>query len=58
MTESAEAAISRFPIPRLEDMPDDIWCIEAISAFFGMSNRIANVSSLRPNAEFHALGRD
>ena len=28
----------------------------AISAF-GMSNRIANVTNMRPNAEFYALGR-
>lgn len=36
---------------------DDIWDIMGISAFFGMSNRIANVSSMRPNSEFYALGR-
>lgn len=36
---------------------DDIWDIAGISAFFGMSNRMANVMSLRPNAEFYALGR-
>lgn len=36
---------------------DDIWDITGISAFFGMSNRIANVTSMRPNAEFYALGR-
>lgn len=36
---------------------DDMWDIAAISAFFGMSNRIANMSSMRPNPEFYALGR-
>lgn len=36
---------------------DDIWDIANVSAFFGMSNRIANVSSMRPNAEFYSLGR-
>jgi uncharacterized peroxidase-related enzyme len=36
---------------------DDIWDIAAISAFFGLSNRLANISSMRPNAEFYALGR-
>lgn len=36
---------------------DDIWDIAAISAFFGMSNRLANVSSMRPNAEFYGMGR-
>ena len=35
----------------------DAWDIGAIAAFFAMSNRIANVSSLRPNDEFFALGR-
>ncbi|WP_151719779.1 peroxidase-related enzyme [Gemmobacter serpentinus] len=36
---------------------DDIWDIAAISAFFGMSNRLANVTNMRPNDEFYALGR-
>ncbi|MGB0695225.1 MAG: peroxidase-related enzyme [Rhodospirillaceae bacterium] len=36
---------------------DDAWDIAAITAFFGMSNRIANVTNLRPNAEFYDLGR-
>ncbi|WP_353183977.1 peroxidase-related enzyme [Bosea sp. (in: a-proteobacteria)] len=35
----------------------DIWDIAAIAAFFGMSNRLANVTSMRPNDEFYALGR-
>jgi len=36
---------------------DDAWDIAAISAFFGLSNRMANVTSMRPNAEFYAMGR-
>ena len=36
---------------------DDIWDIGAISAFFAMSNRLANMSSIRPNTEFHTMGR-
>jgi uncharacterized peroxidase-related enzyme len=36
---------------------DDIWDIAAIAAFFGMSNRMANFTSLRPNTEFYAMGR-
>jgi uncharacterized peroxidase-related enzyme len=36
----------------------DAWDIGAIAAFFAMSNRIANLSSLRPNDEFYALGRE
>ncbi|MFO1119362.1 MAG: peroxidase-related enzyme [Rhodospirillales bacterium] len=36
---------------------DDMWDIAAISAFFSMSNRLANVTSMRPNEEFYSLGR-
>lgn len=36
---------------------EDIWDITGISAFFGMSNRLANVTNMRPNAEFYSLGR-
>lgn len=36
---------------------DDIWDITSISAFFALSNRLANVTSMRPNDEFYSLGR-
>jgi uncharacterized peroxidase-related enzyme len=36
---------------------DDIWDIGAITAFFGMSNRLANMTSMKPNEEFYAMGR-
>ena len=36
---------------------EDAWDIAAITAFFGLSNRMANVTGMRPNAEFHLLGR-
>ena len=36
---------------------DDIWDIAGIASFFGLSNRMANVTSMRPNDEFFALGR-
>ena len=36
---------------------DDIWDIAAIAAFFGMSNRLANMANMRPNDEFYLLGR-
>jgi uncharacterized peroxidase-related enzyme len=36
---------------------EDIWDITSITAFFGMSNRIANTISMRPNDEFYMLGR-
>jgi uncharacterized peroxidase-related enzyme len=36
---------------------DDIWDIAAISAFFALSNRMANVTGMRPNEEFYMMGR-
>ena len=36
---------------------DDIWDIGAITAFFGMSNRLANTFDMRPNVEFFSMGR-
>lgn len=36
---------------------EDAWDIAAIAAFFGLSNRMANVAEIRPNAEFYAMGR-
>ncbi len=36
---------------------EDVWDITSITAFFGMSNRIANTISMRPNDEFYMLGR-
>src|SRR5213082_203879 len=36
---------------------EDIWDIAAISAFFALSNRMANVTAMRPNDEFYMMGR-
>ncbi len=36
---------------------EDIWDIATITAFFGMSNRIANAIGMRPNTEFYLMGR-
>ena len=36
---------------------EDIWDIAAITAFFGLSNRMANVTAMQPNAEFFLMGR-
>jgi len=36
---------------------DDAWDIAAITAFFGLSNRMANVTAMRPNDEFYLMGR-
>ena len=37
---------------------DDIWDIGAITAFFGLSNRMANLIGMRPNDEFFMMGRE
>ncbi|NWG74341.1 MAG: peroxidase-related enzyme [Rubrivivax sp.] len=36
---------------------EDAWDIAAITAFFGLSNRMANLVSMQPNPEFYLLGR-
>jgi uncharacterized peroxidase-related enzyme len=36
---------------------EDIWDIGAITAFFGLSNRMANLSGMLPNPEFYTMGR-
>jgi uncharacterized peroxidase-related enzyme len=36
---------------------EDAWDIAAITAFFGLSNRIASFSSMMPNPEFYLMGR-
>ncbi len=36
---------------------EDVWDIAAIAALFGLSNRMANVLSMRPNDEFYMMGR-
>ncbi len=36
---------------------EDAWDIAAITAFFGLSNRMANTTAMRPNDEFYLMGR-
>jgi uncharacterized peroxidase-related enzyme len=36
---------------------EDIWDIAAITAFFGLSNRLASFSNMQPNPEFYMMGR-
>jgi uncharacterized peroxidase-related enzyme len=36
---------------------EDVWDIAAIAAFFALSNRMANVTGMRPNDEFYLMGR-
>jgi hypothetical protein len=35
---------------------EDIWDIGAVAAFFGLSNRMANMTGMRPNDEFYTDG--
>ena len=52
--------VSDADIARLEAdgfTKDDAWDIAAIAAFFAMSNRMANVTSMRANDEFYKMGR-
>lgn len=36
---------------------EDAWDIAAITAFFGLSNRMASFSGMEPNPEFYLMGR-
>ena len=36
---------------------EDIWDIAAITAFFGLSNRMASFAGMQPNPEFYLMGR-
>jgi 4-carboxymuconolactone decarboxylase len=36
---------------------DDVWDVGAIAAFFAMSNRLASLGAMRPNAEFYGMAR-
>lgn len=36
---------------------EDVWDIASITAFFGLSNRMANFTSMRANKEFYTMGR-
>jgi uncharacterized peroxidase-related enzyme len=57
-TRSAEIVDGDFAALREHGFSDeDIWDIGAISAFFALSNRMANMISMRPNDEFYLLGR-
>lgn len=37
---------------------DDAWDIGSIAAFFSLSNRMANLTAMRPNDEFYTMGRE
>ena len=57
-TDSAAIDESDFAALRQHGFDDeDIWDIGAITAFFGLSNRMANLSGMRPNEQFYLMGR-
>ncbi len=57
-TESAAIEEADFVALRAHGFDDeDIWDIGAITAFFGLSNRMANLSGMRPNDQFYLMGR-
>lgn len=56
--DSASVAEEDYALLRAQGFDDeDIWDIASITAFFGLSNRLANVISMRPNTEFFLMGR-
>ena len=55
---SSEVGEADFAALHLHGFNDeDIWDIGAITAFFGLSNRMANFSGMLPNPEFYLMGR-
>jgi len=55
---SAEIEAADFEKLRAHGFSDeDAWDIGGIAAFFAMSNRLANMTSMRPNDEFYLMGR-
>src|SRR5256885_7168262 len=56
--DSASVNDADFAALREHDFADeDAWDIAGITALFGLSNRMANVTSMRPNDEFYLMGR-
>jgi uncharacterized peroxidase-related enzyme len=57
-TESHAVGEADFSALRAAGFSDeDIWDIGAVAAFFALSNRMANLTAMRPNDEFYLLGR-
>ena len=56
--EAKDIGDSDFVALRAQGFDDeDIWDIGAIAAFFGLSNRMATMLAMPPNAEFYLMGR-
>ena len=57
-TESYKISDEDFAALRSHGFNDeDVWDIGAIAAFFALSNRMANLTSMMPNAEFYSMAR-
>ncbi len=57
-TDSAAVGADDFGALRAHGFTDeDAWDIGAITALFGLSNRMANLTSMQPNPEFFLMGR-
>jgi len=57
-TDSHLASDDDFEALREQGFSDeDIWDIGAITALFALSNRMANLTAMQPNAEFYTMGR-
>lgn len=55
------AEVTEADVDRLREAgfgEEAIWDIGAVTAFFNLSNRLATFADMRPNEEFHAMGRE
>ncbi|HEY2175753.1 MAG TPA: peroxidase-related enzyme [Mycobacteriales bacterium] len=56
----APQTVEEADLDRLRDHgldEDDVWDVGAITALFALSNRMAQVTGMAPNEEFHLMGR-
>jgi len=54
------AAVEEADVERLEEHGFSrraVWDVGSVAAFFNLSNRMAHLADMRPNAEFHSMGR-
>ncbi|MFP8957072.1 peroxidase-related enzyme [Natrialbaceae archaeon A-CW3] len=57
----AQETVEESDLARLEEhgfSRKAIWDVGSVAAFFNLSNRMAQLADMRPNEEFHTLGRD
>ena len=55
-----QAAVDESDFERLREVGFDdraIWDVGSVAAFFNLSNRMAQLADMRPNEEFHSMGR-